>query len=105
MRARELLDENYTVNLQSDLDNILLTAKAAGQDKMDLNTILSVMRGMGYSVDKVTINSLLGDRPYITGVTPDAVTFASPEAPSQPDPTEDSAEKVKDLAADAVDIG
>ena len=51
MRLKEILIENYTQQLDTDLDNILVGAKAAGIYNLNPAVVVQNLQKMGYSVD------------------------------------------------------
>lgn len=106
MRAREILQEDYNASLKSDLDN-LLTA-AAGNGATDVSTIdvANQLQAMGYSVNQNSIISLLSTSPIVLNATPDQITLKSPDgAEASASDTEDSADRVSDMAMNATNIG
>lgn len=104
MRARELLEENYNQSLESDLSNLLISAKGAGASQLQTDDLVNQMHDMGYSVSVNSLIPLLSNNPAVSNVTPEFITFAEPEGVS-PDAVDDSAARVKDMAADASSLG
>lgn len=106
MRAREILEEDYHGSLVSDLTNLLVGAKGSGSSSINTRDLVMQLQNMGYSVDENSIISLLSDNPAVTNVTPQAVTLKGPEGASMgsSDPSQDTAARVKDMAAKASKI-
>lgn len=106
MRAREILDEDYNKNLESDLNNILVRAKASGQEELSTEDLVLQISGMGYSVNKNSIMQLLARNPVVLNATPSVVKFTSPEGvmPAAGLEGQDSATKVGALAQKATKI-
>ena len=107
MRARELF-EDYNQSLQSDLNNLLVAAKANGVQQLKTQDIVDQLYGMGYSVDINSIMSLLSNNPTIMNATPEMITMTSPEGASDAaagTSDQDSASRVSDMAAKATKIG
>lgn len=109
MRARELLDEDYNQNLQSDIENLLMVAKGSGSYEVKTQNIVGQLRNMGYAVDQNSIIPLLSSMPSVMNASPESVSLTRPEGNSAggdfDDPTENSADKVNDMAQKATDIG
>lgn len=107
MRAREILDENYNQSLESDLNNLLVGAKASGAQDLDTQDIVLQLNGMGYSVDQNSIMSLLARNPMVLNATPSAIKLTSPEGvmPGQGASGQDSASKVNAMAQKANSLG
>lgn len=104
MRARELLQEDYSQSLQSDLDNILAAAAGSGATQVDTNQLVSQLYSMGYAVDSNNIMGLLNNSPMVSNATPQAIMLKGQEGANGQDEV-DSAEKVSDMAQNATDIG
>jgi hypothetical protein len=107
MRARELIQEDYNENLESDLSNLLIAAKASGAANIDTQAVVDQLYGMGYAVNANSIMLLLSRNPVVLNATPQSITLTQPEGTSQSggDPSDDAGAKVSDMAAKAVDIG
>lgn len=107
MRAREILQEDYAQDLQTDLTNLLIGAKGAGMSDVSTSNIVRQLDAMGYSVDVNSILALLQDNPAITGATADSITFASINNEVNPPAgnTQDNASRVSDMASKATHIG
>jgi len=103
MRAREILDENYNQSLESDLNNLLVGAKASGAQDLDTQDIVLQLSGMGYSVDANSIMSLLARNPMVLDATPSNIRLTSPEGvqPGQGASGQDSASRVSAMAQKA----
>lgn len=107
MRAREILQEDYSLSLESDLNNILIGAKGAGASEINTQDVVSQLHGMGYSVDVNSIMTLLSNNPAISNATPEQITLAPPEGATMgpDDNQEDSAAQVSALAQTAAQKG
>ncbi len=105
MRARELLQEDYNQNLQSDLNNILIGAKGAGTSEVQTQDIVDQLYAMGYAVDVNSIIPLLSNNPAIQNATPEMIVMTSPEGASNAGNTQDNAAQVSDMAQKATKIG
>lgn len=106
MRARELLDENYNQNLESDLTNLLVAAKASGATEVNTQDVIIQLQGMGYSVDENSIMSLLSRNPAVLNATPTIIKFTSPDGinPGQGATGKDAAARVSAMAQKATKI-
>lgn len=107
MRAREILDENYNQNLESDLSNLLVGAKGSGAEEINTEDLVFQLNGMGYSVNSNSIMSLLARNPMVLNATPAAVKFTPPEGvtPGEGASGQDNAARVGDMAQKATKIG
>lgn len=107
MRAREILDEDYNQNLESDLNNLLVKAKADGFQEMSTEDLVLQLSGMGYSVNANSLMQLLARNPVVLNATPSAVKFTSPEGvmPGQGIEGKDSASRVSAMAQKATKLG
>lgn len=109
MRAREILqeDENYNQSLESDLNNLLVGAKASGAQSIETQAIVQQLYGMGYAVDVNSIMTLLSNNPAVMNATPEQITMTPPEGSTQgaAGGTQDSASRVSDMAQKANSIG
>jgi hypothetical protein len=106
MRARELLEENYSENLNTDLNNILVGAKGAGAKEISTDDVVTQLYNMGYSVDANSLLPLLMQNPIIMNATPEMISFAAPESVSTgTGNVADSAARVGDMAQKATNIG
>jgi len=103
MRAKELF-EDYTQQLESDLNNLLIGAKGSGATNVSTQAVVNQLQGMGYSVDVNSIITALQGNPIVTGVNPQTIQFTSPEASSSAGQTQDSAGRVGDMAQKATKI-
>ena len=103
MRAREVLQEDYNQSLQSDLDNLLVGAKANGATEVDTKAVVDQMYAMGYAVDVNSIVSLLSQNPVVTSATPETIMLSQPNAGTGSE--DDSASHVKDMARKANSLG
>lgn len=105
MRANEFLFEDYNQQLQSDLTNLLVSAKGNGASDLDTAALARELQNMGYSVDEQSILTLLQNNPNITSSTPDQVQLNTPNATGSAVQGQDSASRVGDMAQKATKIG
>lgn len=105
MRANEFLFENYNQQLESDLTNLLVAAKANGARNVKTQAIVQQLQGMGYSVDTNSIITLLQGNPVVTNATPQSIILTAPEGAEGGNAGQDSAARVSDMAAKATTIG
>lgn len=107
MRAREILQENYNQSLESDLNNLLVSAKGFGASEVNTQDIVNQLYQMGYSVTINSLMPLLSRNPMVLNATPQMIKFNMPEANGMGggDPAQDSAAKVSDMASKATKIG
>ena len=111
MRAREILQEDYNQSLQSDLNNLLVAAKGNGLQQIKTQDIVDQLYGMGYSVDVNSIMSLLSNNPTTMNATPEMIAMTAPEGATGDagdaggTGDQDSASRVRDMAAQATKLG
>lgn len=106
MRARELLEENYSESLESDLNNILIGAKGSGAQQVSTDDVVAQLYNMGYSVDSNSLLPLLMRNPTVMNATPEMINFAAPESVSTgTGNVADSEARVSDMAQKATNIG
>lgn len=105
MRVKELLHENYTDAMANDLMDLLTFAKGAGKSQVDTDTIVRTMDQMGYSVTPESVVELLSGNPVVTNATPESIHLAAENPSSSSDATDNSAEKVAGMAANAIKKG
>lgn len=103
MRAKEILYEDYSQRLDSDLNNLLIGAKGNGAQNVDTQDIANQLQGMGYSVDVNSLMAMLQNNPVVASATPESIVLAGQE--SGGGQTQDSAGRVSDMAAKATKIG
>jgi hypothetical protein len=102
MRVRELLQEDYNQNLESDLNNILVGAKGAGATSLNTQDVVNQLYGMGYAIDTNSIIQLLSNNPTVMNATPEEITMTSPDGSSTNTGNEqDSASQVSNMAQQA----
>lgn len=104
MRSRELLDEDYHQNLESDLNNLLIGVKGNGATRIPTQKLVDKMQQSGYSVSADSLMLLLQDNPVVTNVSQEFIELAAPESSAGGDQTQDSASQVSDMAQSATDI-
>lgn len=104
MRARELL-EDYNLNLESDLNNLLIAAKGNGLQQIQTKDIVDQLYGMGYSVNVNSILPLLSDNPAIMNATPEMISLTAPEGATGDgaEDVEDGEARVSDMASQAAE--
>ena len=104
MRLKEIvLFEGYQESLQSDLDNLIVSAKGSGMSQVNTQSLADQLSGMGYSVNAESIAALLGNNPMVTSATPQSVEISNQTQTQGNSSTdqEDSAARVSDLAQQA----
>lgn len=102
MRAKEILYEDYTERLQSDLANLLVGAKGNGVSTLNTSQLAKELQRMGYSVNNNNIMQLLQNNPNVSSSTPDSITLAGTGSDQE---SSDSAARVKDMADKANKLG
>jgi hypothetical protein len=103
MRAKEILYEDYSQRLDSDLNNLLIGAKGNGAQNIDTQDIANQLQGMGYSVDVNSLMAMLQNNPAVANATPESITLSSQDGSAGQ--TQDSASRVSDMASKATKIG
>ena len=105
MRAKEILYEDYSQRLDSDLNNLLIGAKGNGAQNVDTQAIANELQGMGYSVDANSLMTMLQNNPIVMNATPESITLTGPENATGTGQTQDNAARVSDMASKATKIG
>jgi hypothetical protein len=82
MRAREFLQEDYNKSLDSDLNNLLVRAKASGSADIKTKNIVKQLYKMGYSVNLNNIMPLLSNNPVVLNATPEIIKLTKPDGAS-----------------------
>lgn len=104
MRAREILDEDYAQNLESDVSNLLIGVKGNGVTSLPMDALVSSLQNSGYSVTADSLMMLLQNNPIIANVTPEEIHLMEPETGGDMEGQidgQDSAERVSDMAQTA----
>jgi hypothetical protein len=101
MRAREILDEDYDQNLESDLSNLLIGAKGSGSQEISTQDLVAQLVNMGYSVDINSLMLLLSRNPAVANATPTVVNMTSTNAADGSDQSQDSGDIVSGMAQKA----
>lgn len=84
MRLTEILKEDYTEDLDSDLMNLLVNAKSVGKNEISTNDLVRHLRAMGYSsVDLNSIQPLLQNSPVVMSANDGKVILKS-QTPANP---------------------
>ncbi len=104
MRATEILYEDYSQRLDSDLNNLLIGAKGNGATNVNTQALSNQLQNMGYSVDVNSLMSMLQNNPIVANATPESITLTGPENAQGGGQTQDSASRVSDMAAKATKI-
>lgn len=104
MRASEFLFEDYTQNLDTEINNLLIGAKGNGAADINTQDLVTQLQRMGYSIDINSLMPMLQNNPVVMNATPESITLTSPEGGGG-NATQDSAAKVSDMASKATKIG
>lgn len=104
MRAREILDEDYNQNLESDLTNILVSVKGNNINRIPTAKLVDKMQQSGYSVTADSLIQLLQDNPVVSNASQDYIVLNPSETSVSGEDTEDSAEQVSDMAQAATNV-
>ncbi len=105
MRAKEILYEDYSQRLDSDLNNLLIGAKGNGAQDINTQDLANQLQGMGYSVDTNSLMTMLQNNPIVMNATPESITLTGPENSTGGGQTQDNAARVSDMASKATKIG
>jgi len=79
MRLYEFATPNPSDSLDSDLTNVLAAAKGKGVAAIPTQQLVSILVGMGHTVNDASIMSLLGGNPFVQDATPTEVTVSRDE--------------------------
>jgi hypothetical protein len=105
MRAREFLSEDYEGDLMSELNNLLVVAKGSGADSIRTQDLANSLRQNGYSASPESIEQLLSNNQMNVSVTPEEITFIDNQKNNNDMDSEESAQKVKQMAQRSVERG
>ncbi len=105
MRAKEFLSENYEGDLMSELNNLLVAAKGAGASAIKTQDLVNSLRQNGFSASPESIEDLLTNNQMNVSVTPEEITFIDNQSNNNNMDSEESAQKVKDLAQRSMEKG
>lgn len=110
MRISELFEDSHSQRIESDLNTILMTAKAEGQTEISTKVLVKRLLGMGYSVSTESLMGILQGNPLVQSATTQTVGLNEPDhagVSGGPDEKAQNAEKVSSMAQDAAkkDIG
>lgn len=106
MRAREFINEDYTQDLESTLNNLLTGVKGNGVSRVPTTKLVNKMQQSGFSVSIDSLMLLLQDNPMVSNVSQEFVELEAPDSSIDPTgQTQDSASQVSDLAQSATKIG
>jgi len=103
MRLFELL-ESYTGELQIDLKDLLISAKARGIDDIETDLIVQQLTNMGYSVSAESLLSMLEKEPMVNSADTSKISLTD-VSPVVAGSKNDSEQKVIDLAQKAAKKG
>ena len=73
MKLIEILTENYANELETAVNDLIITAKGTGIESIPTNKIISQLNNMGFTVSKNTILDLLNKVKGIDSATLDTV--------------------------------
>lgn len=107
MRIREILYEDYNQDLNNDLDNILVSAKAKDINDIDPNVIVRQLQHMGYSIDVGSLITLLQNNPNVQNASPEGIRLTGDDSSDEfsDDQYEDNKSQVNQLAQQAAQKG
>ena len=79
MRAWELLKEDTGSKLETDLEDLLIAAKASGIEDVDIESLVDQLNAMGYSVTQDSLVDVLDslDDDFVKNVTLNDITLKS----------------------------
>ena len=100
MRAMEILCEDYNKQLETDVTDLLIGAKASGVSQVSAPKLVQRLQHMGYSVDVNSLVTLLQNNPAILSVTPESITL-NVEQQQADNSGEDTAAQVSNMAQKA----
>lgn len=99
MRIREIITESDYVNeINMEISNFLAAMRSEGITEIETSSLVSMLVNVGINVDNESILSILSDNPYVKSATPEKVEIKSSNNDVAGQPTDNSAEKVSDMA-------
>lgn len=106
MKIKEIVTEGYVDQLHSDLNNILVAARARGITEIPTDDLVLQLTRLGYAVDAASLPSALEDNPMVQSVTPTDVQLKQPDAGNvslDADAEAQNAETVRQMASDTAE--
>ena len=100
MRIVELLVENYTQDMESDLDNLIVAAKARGINQLKTSELVTQMVQLGYDINPNSLMTIISNNPAIQTATPMDIQLVPPDdaGVSGADDAEQTQDKVAQMA-------
>ena len=80
MRFRELIVEDYTDALRSEIINLLAAVSAEGVTEVDTDNLLADLQAQGYSVDVSNLMQLMDQLPIVQTASADTIQIATGES-------------------------
>lgn len=92
MRLRQLVENDYTSELEDTIVNLLTAISAEGLDTIDTEQLILDLQQQGFSINKNSLFSILNDLPIIVSANDDTISIRpSGERPSsQPNGSQSS---------------
>jgi len=108
MKIREILWEDYNIQLSTDIDDLLVAAKAHNVGEIPTSDMLKYLQSAGYSIDIDSLLGLLQNNPVVQNATTEIVTIFEPESTqfdNEANNGEDSEQQVDKMAQTAAAKG
>ena len=101
MRFRELIVEDYTDALRSEIINLLAAVSAEGVTEVDTENLLADLQAQGYNVDTSSLLQLMDQIDLVQTASADTIQIATGEGDAMVGAEADAVEKdrVDNLAA------
>ena len=80
MRFRELIVEDYTDALRSEIINLLAAVSAEGVTEVNTENLLADLQAQGYSVDAPTLLQLMDQIEIVQTANADTINIATSDA-------------------------
>jgi len=76
MRFKQLVESNYTKEMEDDITNLLVAVAAEGINTVDTDQLILDLQNMGYSIDKATILDVLNNIGMVANANSETIKLA-----------------------------
>lgn len=101
MKIKDIIVEAHRNQVESDLNNILMKAKAHGKTELSTIGLVKSLLRLGYTVSVESLLGLLEENPMVDSATTSSVSIATPEHDMSDDQEKEQGERtVQQMATD-----
>lgn len=100
MRYRDLIVEDYSDDLRSEIINLLVAVSVEGIDEVDTQNLLADLQSQGYAIDEAGLLEILDEIDIVSTASADSINIATSDADMMvgQDADEVEADRVDSLA-------